>query len=427
MQESLLQFIWQYSLYTAIDLRTQRGEPITIAHPGTLNRDAGPDFLKARIRIADTTLVGHVELHVHSSDWLKHGHAGDDAYRNIVLHVVYTDDAPHAAGNAVPVLCLGPHIPAYVLDRYTHLLHTTHRIPCEAQHHTVSQLTKDGWLSRLLAERWEARLTEWESTLAQTIGDWRTLIFRRLAVAMGGKVNGEVFGMLAASLPLSILERHSENLLQTEALLFGQAGMLEDVFDEPYSKLLREEYQFLRTKYSLSPLPVHLWKFMRMRPASFPTLRIAQLAALLHREKNFLSRLLQDGVQDVEAMLSTAEASSFWKTHYRFGDAPGRQSRKALGEDTVRNILINTVAPVRFLYAHRQGSAGGGEAALAMLESVPAEDNAIIREWMRIGWSPRNAADTQAMLQLYNNYCAPKRCLECAVGLAIIRRRPVEG
>lgn len=396
-------------------------------HPGTLNRDAGPDFLKARIRIRETTLVGHVELHVRSSDWNRHGHASDNAYRNIILHVVYADDAPSAAGMDVPVLALGHSIPGYVLDRYTHLLHTTHRVPCEHQHQQVPRLTKDAWLSRMLAERWEARLTEWERLLNASQGDWRALLFRRLAIALGGKVNGDVFGMLAQSLPLAILEKHRGNLHQLEALLFGQAGMLEDLFEEPYPQALQAEYRFLRGKYSLTPLPAHLWRFMRMRPASFPTLRIAQLAALLHKEPHLLSQMLGEGAQSLEGLLSAAEAGEYWKTHYRFSEASVKRSQKTLGEDTARNILINAVAPVRFLYAHRQGGGKGAEDALTFLEGLPAEDNNIIREWERVGWKPRNASDTQALLQLFNQYCSAKRCLECSVGLSIIRRRPVEG
>lgn len=426
MQESLLQFIWQYSLYSPQGLRTQAGESITVVHPGGLNRDAGPDFLKARIRIGDTTLVGHVELHVRSSDWMRHGHTTDEAYHNIILHVVYADDAPEAAGANVPVLALGQAIPGYVLDRYTHLLHTTHRIPCEHQHQQVSQLTKDAWLSRMLAERWETRLTDWERSLEQTQGDWRVLLFERLAVALGGKVNGEIFGMLARSLPLAILEKHRDNLHQVEALLFGQAGMLEDVFEESYPQALQAEYRFLQTKHSLVRLPAHLWKFMRMRPASFPTLRIAQLAALLHREPLLLSRLLEENAPSLQAVLGAAEASEYWQTHYRFGEPAAKSSRKTVGEDTARNILINAVAPIRFLYAHRQGGGNGAEEALTFLEGLPVEDNNIIREWVRVDWKPRNAADTQALLQLFNQYCSAKRCLECSVGLSIIRRRPVE-
>lgn len=427
MQESLLQFIWQYSLYSPVGLRTQAGENVTVVHPGTLNRDAGPDFLKARIRIGNTTLIGHVELHIRSSDWNRHGHSGDKAYGNVILHVVYVDDAPEAASPGVPVLELASFIPAYVLERYTHLLHTAQRIPCEQQHQYVSPLTKDAWLSRLLAERWEARLTNWERILEQTQGNWRALLFHRLAVALGGKVNGEVFGMLAQSLPLTVLEKYRENLPQLEALLFGQAGMLNGVFKEEYPRALQDEYHFLHAKHNLTSLPAHLWKFMRMRPASFPTLRIAQLATLMHREPQLLSRLLEEGAPVLEKMLLATEASEYWQTHYRFDEPAVKRSRKALGEDLVRNVLINVVAPIRFLYAHRQGGGQNTEAALSLLEAVAAEDNNVIREWQRVGWEPRNAADTQALLQLFNQYCAAKRCLECPVGLSIIRRRPVEG
>lgn len=423
MQESLLQFIWQYSLYSPAGLRTTDGEPVTIVHPGKRNTDAGPDFTEARIRIGPALFIGQVELHVHSSDWERHGHRQNAAYRNIILHVVYRDDRPGIAGNT-PVLELAGAIPLYVLRQYTDLIETLQPIPCARQLSQVKSLTRESWLGRMLAERWECKLEEWAEQLEQSAGDWRSLLYWRMAANFGFKVNAVPFLMLAQSVPLSILGRHRENLLQVEALLFGQAGLLQGSFIDDYPRRLQEEYVFLAGKYRLRPVPAHLWKFMRLRPANFPTIRIAQFAMLLHRSVHLFTRFLEAGSAAETATLLEVEAGDYWLRHVRFDEPQQKASVKRLGADSVDNIIINTVAPLRFLYAHRQGKLPEQEQALQWLDEVPAENNAVIRRWEEAGWTVQHAAGSQGLLQLYNTYCSGKRCLECAIGLSIIRSGP---
>lgn len=423
MQESLLQFIWQYSLYSPAGLRTTDGEPVTVIHPGRRNTDAGPDFTEARIRIGNALFVGQVELHVQSSDWKRHGHQENAAYRNIILHVVYKDDSAGIAGNT-PVLQLGPAIPGYVLQQYGSLIDTLQPIACARQLDRVKGLVKESWLGRMLAERWEQKLEEWAGQLKQSAGDWRSLLYWRMAANFGFKVNTQPFLQLAQSLPLSILGRHRENLLQTEALLFGQAGMLNGRFRDEYPQQLQAEYKFLAGKYRLRPLPAHLWKFMRLRPANFPTIRIAQFAMLLHRSMHLLARLLEAaGIPEIESLLDVS-AGDYWQQHVRFDERQEKAVPRKLGTDSVHNIIINTVAPLRFLYAHQQGRTAEQEQALQLLEALPAEDNAVIRRWEEQGWKAGHAAASQALLQLYNHYCNNKRCLECSIGLSIIRSGP---
>lgn len=420
MNEALLQFIWQYSLYNPAGLQTTTGESVTVVHSGRLNRDSGPDFSESRIRIGNTLLVGNVELHLKSSDWVRHGHSSDAAYGNLVLHVVFENDVEGVAGNT-PVLELGRHIPSHIMPAYSGLVHTAGKLPCGTQHTTVRSITKEGWLSSMLAERWEHKLKDWNVMLNNTADDWRNLLYWRLAANFGFKTNAVPFLLLAQSLPINVPTRHKDNLMQIEALLFGQAGMLDGDFMDDYPRALQNEYEYLRRKYSLSPIKEHLWKFLRMRPANFPTLRIAQFAALIHKSLHLFSQVIETHtVKDVQPLLDVT-ASEYWDTHFQFDAKPVKAAPKSLGQGSVENIIINTIAPIQFLFAARHGTSTLQERALQLLEEVRAEKNSITDVWEANGWKPANAAQSQAMLQLYNNYCSRKRCLECSIGLNIIR------
>ena len=422
MQEKLLQFIWQYNLYRPAGLATTAGDPVHIIHGGTINTHAGPDFGTAKIKIGETTLIGNIELHVRTSDWLKHGHQTDEAYQKLILHVVYEHDIA-ALPAGIPVLALKPHIPAYVLAQYSSLLQTTAPLPCAGQLHRVKDITKESWLSRLLVERWEQKLGIWQQDLQQANNDWRTLLYWRMAANFGFKVNATPFLLLAQSLPMQLLSKQ-HGLKQIEALIFGQAGMLESDFQDDYPKALKEEYNYLRHKFSLTPIAGYLWKFLRLRPANFPTIRLAQFAALVHQSLHLFTSLGDHrGVKETKELLTVA-ASEYWDTHYRFDELQKVQSVKKLGEDSVENLLINTIAPIRFLYAYTQGLMAGQEQALALLEHLPAENNNITRLWNEHHWKGRHAAESQALIQLYNNYCTNKKCLECAIGLSIIKSGP---
>lgn len=421
MQEALLQFIWQYSLYRPAALYTQSGERVEVQSPGTRNTDAGPDFSMARVKVGETLLVGNVELHVRSSDWQRHRHDADTAYDRVILHVVYEDDGGHRR-EGLPLLELRDHIPEEVLQRYTDLIQTTAVLPCAASLGGVHDMTRRSWMSRMLVERWEQKLEQWAADLKQAGGDWHTLYWWRLAANFGFKVNAGPFLLLAQSLPLRLLLKQP-GLLQLEALLYGQAGFLEGSFTDDYPHALQAEFAYLKTKYRLAPMEMGAWKFMRLRPANFPSLRIAQLAALLHRAPALIHS--PGGSEDVAGLMQalSVPASEYWDRHYRFEDAPHVASRKMLGTDAAHNIIINTIAPIRFLYSHEQGRPRDAEAALQMLEALPAENNKITRMWATHGWASANAADSQSLIQLFNSYCSSKRCLECAVGLSIIRAR----
>lgn len=422
MQEKLLQFVWQYHLYRPDNLYTTDGEKVQVIHPGSLNTNAGPDFHSARIRIGKILLAGNVELHVRTSDWSRHGHDGDHAYSNLILHVVHEHDEPVLPAG-IAVLALKDHIPPFVIDKYTNLIQTTAPLPCATRLAGVKSIIKESWLSRLLVERLERRLTDWQDELSQANNDWRTFLYRRMASNFGFKVNSTAFLVLAQSLPLQHLGKQHQ-LLQIEALLFGQAGMLGGNFADEYPQLLQQEYRYLQRKYQLKPMPGHLWKFLRLRPANFPTVRIAQFAALVHQSLHLFTKI-GDGksLEELTRLLSVT-ASAYWNTHYRFDDGSHKDSPKRLGDDSVFNIIVNTIAPVQFLYNHQQGRIKESDEALQLLDKVPAENNNILRLWNEHHWKAENAAQSQALIQLYNHYCSRKRCLECSIGLSIIRSGP---
>lgn len=387
---------------------------------GRINRDSGPDFTEARIKVGKTTLVGNIELHLKSSDWNKHGHHNDPAYKNIILHVVYEHDRDPGL-SYVPVIELQHHIAPQLLKQYERLLNATNSIPCAQQHKNVRELTKESWLDRLLAERWEEKLHDWNIMLDASAEDWRNLLYWRMAANFGFKVNAAPFLALARSLPLNVLARHRENLFQIEALLLGQAGLLDKSFEEDYPDRLQGEYLYLKQKYKLQPIHGHLWKFMRMRPANFPTVRIAQFAALIHKSVHLFSQIIEShSINAIKELLDVA-AGEYWNDHFRLDEPQKGHSIKTMGKTSIQNIIINTVAPIQFLYASRQAGTDLGGKALKLLETLPPEENAITRRWKDNGWVAVNASQSQALIQLFNQYCSAKRCLECAVGLSVIR------
>lgn len=420
MQERLLHTIWQHSLYTPTGLKTIDGEPVTVIHPGRYNTDAGPDFLEAKVKVGNTTLAGHIEMHVRSSDWQKHGHDADKAYKNVILHIVHEHDM-NAGPKNTPVLCLAPYIPQDIISRYEYLSYAKTALPCANHLGNVKDIIKYSWLTRLLAERWEEKLGTWKELLDESAGDWSSLLYWRLAANFGFKVNADAFLMLAKSLPINILAKHRENLLQVEALLYGQAGMLEEEMEGVYPNALKTEYNYLRKKYKLTPIPEHSWKYMRLRPANFPTIRIAQFAALVHQSVHLFSVIIEkSSVIDIMPLFDV-RAGHYWETHYNFGEATEKDTKKKLGKTSIQNIIINTIAPIKFLYASRQSTEAEQERALKLLDELPAENNHIIDIWNNNSWQPANASQSQAQIQLYNNYCSKKRCLDCAIGLNIVK------
>ncbi|MBX2872044.1 MAG: DUF2851 family protein [Saprospiraceae bacterium] len=422
MKEELLHYVWRMQRFDCTRLLSTQGQKITIIQFGNHNHDAGPDFTHARIQIGDTLWAGHVEMHLKASDWLKHGHQSDPAYHNVILHVVLEEDTPiaHPDGTRIPCLELQSRIPAKVARLYKGLQHNSDWIPCEKLLPRVSDITRQLWLDRLLVERLERRCFRIKEILEENKFDWEACLYHSLARSFGMKVNGDAFEQLAKALPYPIVRKHQHNLLQLEALFFGQAGLLGRTFSETYPLHLQREYQFLAHKFQLAPMAAVYWKFLRMRPANFPSIRIAQLAKLYHQTEHLFSKVLAvKSIKDIENLFDI-QLAGYWKEHYLL-DKISTPKIKALGKNTIHILTINTLAPILFLYGKEKDLPSFCERALHLLESIPSEANHLITKWENIGFKPANAYQSQALLELHKRYCQPKNCLTCSIGSAILK------
>jgi hypothetical protein len=422
--EDFLHYVWKFRLFNRINLRTTEGEELEVYSAGIHNTNAGPDFQNARIRIGETTWAGNAELHISSSDWQKHGHTTDNAYDNVILHVVYRDDAPllRADGRRVPTLELKDRISAELFNRYHNLVFGNQTIiPCEGTIATVDSLTLQNWLTRILVERMEKRSEAIIATLANNRGDWEETFYQFLAANFGFKTNALPFELLAKSLPQNILAKHKNSPLQIEALIFGQAGFLADELTDAYPQKLKAEYDFLRKKYNLTPIKNHLWKFLRMRPQNFPTIRLAQFAALIVQSNHLFSKILDtQDVKGLKDLFSNIHVNEYWLTRYRF-DKESKPAGKSLGDASVNTLLLNTVAQFLFSYGKHLQLQHFISRSLKLLESIPAEQNNITADFVNLGLKINSAFESQAMLELKNNYCDYKKCLQCGVGIKILK------
>jgi len=419
--EYLVHFIWRYGLFNKENLLLKDGSAIELLSPGTYHKDSGPDFHQARIRIGETLWAGNIEIHLKSSDWFKHNHQFDKAYGSVILHVVLDFDAevPDMNGVSIPVLELRNYIPNELLERFRILASSMFSIPC-AEIGRVDVLTMHNWLDRLIVERLEQRSEQISQTIKSCKFDWQEAFHVFLFRAMGMHVNALPFEMLARKVPYKLLQKHKHSSFQLEALLFGQSGLLPPEADDEYVVRLIEEYRFLATKYSLKPMDSHVWKFMRMRPSNFPSLRIAQLAAMHVSSLIALERFAE--INNAKEMLHVflCEPSPFWSNHYSFSHV-SPASKKKLGKDTALTLILNAVIPFLFEYAAHRSNGSLRESCLEWMYEFKAESNSVVREWTALGIQPDSAAGSQALIHLKRNYCDAKRCLECAVGHRLLR------
>lgn len=419
LTEELFQHIWQLRLFTQTGLTTLDGLPLQILYPGMHNSHAGPDFTAAKIRIDQTLWAGNVELHLKTSDWYRHRHQRNKQYSNVILHVVYENDVTELTTGGIPCIELQQYVPKMLFERFARLRESAAFVPCGNNARNVPYIIWENWKERLLIERLDRKAGRLESWLAFNRYNWEVVCYWAIAEGTGLPVNREAFLQLAQSLPYNLLLKHQHSLFHLEALLFGQAGMLEEPFADEYPQQLQQEYNYMRHKYKLEALPVYQFKWLRMRPASFPAVRIASLAALLHKGRQLFSRILE--TEDLKGFeqLMTVQPSSYWQKHYRF-DMPSDNVHTA-GQQAVHNILINTVAPLLYVYGKEKMKYDYQVRAVDLINKLPAEANRIIEGWDDLGIRAKSAQDSQALLQLKNNYCDQKRCLQCAVGVSLLK------
>jgi hypothetical protein len=421
--EDLLYYIWRYRLFDFKALNTTNGEVIEIIDTGIRNTNAGPDFIMSKIRINSQLWVGNIEIHVKSSDWNMHGHRTDPAFNSVILHIVWDHDLEikNSLDQVIPSVELYTKVDNRLLSKYEYMMQNQLWVPCANSISSVSAITKESWLSRLMAERLEQKSKSILDLVDHNQRDWEAVCYQKLARSLGGQVNGEIMELLARITPLHLLFKHRDQLWQIEALLFGQSGLFA-VADQPdeYVNKLKEEYSFLQLKYNLKPLEASQWKFLRMRPANFPTLRIAQLARILFQTDFLFSKFLSASqVKEVINMLDVT-VTQYWRNHYTF-NTKSENKDKHLGMETINSIIINTISPLMFAYGISTANESYKERAITWLEALPAEKNTITKGWAELNWKARMAMDSQALIQLKNNYCNDKKCLQCNIGHQLIK------
>ncbi len=417
MTERLFQFIWQFQYYNKGNLCTVMGEPLQIIYAGLLNTQQGPDFLNAQVKCGDTVLAGSIELHVKASDWKQHGHSHDKNYKNCILHVVWENDKE--LGLKMPVLELKHRISHLLLAKYQTMMHSQAFIPCQEHIHKMSNIGFTAWKNRMLIERLQQKAEDIITQLQKNTQHWEEVFWQKLARNFGVTLNSDAFETIAASLPLKIIGKHKNNVVQLEALLLGQAGLLQNKFEEDYPIMLQKEYAFLQKKYRLVPIhyPVH---FLRMRPANFPTIRLAQLAALIYNSNHLFSVVKEtENVKEVLKLFDVT-ANDYWHYHYTFNEASAFK-KKVLGKQMTENIILNTLIPVLYAYGWYHNNESYKDKALQWAASLPPEKNHITKGFEALGIENKTAYDSQALLQLKNKYCSKKLCLQCAVGNKILK------
>ena len=423
MNESFLHYIWQMQYFRKEELCTKEGETVQVLHPGTLNTHAGPDFHASRIRIGGMEWSGSVEIHVRSSEWIDHHHDEDQAYENVILHVVWRMDRVilRRDQTVVPTVELWDRIDARLTKKYRQLVTSSFQIPCRGALRDVPEVYKISALDRALVERLERKSGEILGYYEATGRSWEETAYWVLSKNFGFKVNNEPFLQLAKSVPLRYLRRHSSSILQVESMLFGAAGFLEGPSNVDYFRSLQTEYKVLASKYRLPGLMKRSqWKFLRMRPANFPTLRIAQLAAVLRSQNQLFSGMFESTDLGLLKKFFSCEPSPYWRTHYYFGSHTSSEIH-VLGLDSIHTLVINAVIPLWAAYSLLHHDDTLLERAIEVLKSIPREENSIIRSCQNAGINLSNSHDTQAAIELFNNFCAKKRCLNCSIGTFLIR------
>jgi len=412
MNEKLFQYIWQFRHFNFNQLATVDNEPLQIIHPGILNTNQGPDFLNAKIKIGNTIWAGSIELHLLSSDWKTHKHNDDKNYNNVILHVVWQDDIDLKL--AFPTLELQSKVSKLLLTKYNELMNANSFIACQNNIHKVEPIIWNSWKDRLLAERLQDKAKRIFEYIQVNNTHWEEAFWWLLARNFGIKVNSDAFEKIARSISINILAKHKNQIHQTEALLFGQAGLLENNFTEAYPKMLQNEYLFYKNKYQLTPiqLPIH---FLRMRPSNFPTIRLAQLAMLIHNSNHLFGQIREsNSLKEIKSLLNVT-ANDYWHYHYTLSETSAFKE-KNLGMQMINNILINTIVPVLFAYGQYHKEQQYKDKALLWMEEIAAEKNEITKGFTTLNIENNNALDSQALIQLKNMYCNQKRCLNCAVG-----------
>ena len=418
MKEEFIYYLWENRLLH-LDLKTTDNEEITVLSVGNRNHDSGADFVNARIKIGDALWAGQVEIHVRASDWFKHNHHNDANYDSVILHVVYENDTDSLK---IPTLEIKDKFDLSIFHKYNWFFGSRNWIPCGEFVGGVQNFTLISWLDRMLVEHLEDECKDLDFKLKNNQYDWEQAFYQRLMRYFGLKVNNDSFEYLSRILPLNLLLRHRDNDIYIESMMFGCAGFLERDFEEDYPSLLKRDFMMLKSKFGLKVMPLSNWKFLRLRPPNFPTIRIAQLAKIITKNGNMFSKIRDaDDIQEIKDLFDI-ELNSYWDNHFQFDKTSKVERRKILGKTAVDLIIINAIVPMLFYYGHTHSLESYKEKAMSFLEQIEAEDNLIIRNFQNSGVVLQNAFQTQAILYMYKYYCKRRRCLECRIYSVLSRR-----
>lgn len=418
--EKLLHFIWQFQYFNKAELQTEAGEFLQILKQGNYNLNQGPDFSNGSVKIDNIILAGNIELHINASDWYKHHHTKDSNYSNVILHVVWNNDKPVIiAGKQIPTLVLQGRVTKTLLQRYEILLNETTSIPCTSFLPALSEIGWMAWKERLAAERLELKSQHVLALYEESNHHWEEVFWWIIARNFGIKVNANCFESIAKTISINILAKHKNQIHQIEALLLGQANLLNENFEDDYPKMLQKEYNFYQHKYNIAKL-IQSPFFLRMRPATFPTVRLAQLAMLIHKSSHLFSIIKEiKELKEVKLLLNIT-ANDYWHYHYQF-DVATNYKPKNLGKQMIDNIIINTIIPVLFAYGLYNKEQQYKDKAIAWLQQITAEENKITKKWKAVNISNNNAFDSQSLIHLTKEYCIKNNCLQCAIGNKILK------
>ena len=420
--EQLLHYVWKHKIFPLKELKTTTGQQVEVIDTGLANTDAGPDFFNAKLKLDGVLWIGNIEIHERSSDWFKHGHHADAGYNSVILHIASEIDTEISRSNGERIPQIQLICPEAVRTNYKELLETDSYPPCYRIIPSLPPFTAHSWMTALQMERFEQKATLLNERLKRCQGNWEDAFFITLARNFGFGLNGDAFETWAHRLPFRAVDKHRNDLFQIEAIFFGQAGMLEDSDGDGYYLRLKKEYTYLQHKFGLIPMDASLWRFLRLRPANFPHIRIAQLACLYHRAYGLLSRIMEtETLQGVRDILKGG-TSEYWLTHYTFGgSSPSRP--KALSNTSLDLLIINTVVTFLYAYGLHKGNRVLCARAGSFLEELKAENNYITRMWEQCGMKASNDADRQALIQLKKEYCDKKKCLYCRIGYEYLKRK----
>ena len=420
MNERLLHYIWQHCHFNTLNLKTTSNVPLSIRHVGQPNSNAGADFKFASIKLDKVEWHGDVEIHIVSSDWYKHKHHLDKNYQSVILHVVWQHDTEilNYKQDEIPCLELRPIVDKTLLNKYQILMSQRSWILCQHQIKRIDPFYISHFLERLTIERLEEKTVKFVKQFEQVENDWENTFYHALCYSLGLKLNSESFLKLSKRISISTINKHKDNLSQIEAMLFGTAGFLHNVYDQ-YGFLLRKEFLFLKHKYSLEEMDESEWYFMRLRPPSFPTIRLALLAQLLKSQSTLFSRVIACNIYDELKNIFQVSVSDYWLTHYHFKKSSPRR-KKSLGNQWINSMIINIICPLLFVYSKRKGQPTYQERAIRFLEEISAEKNTITKKFDEIGVKANNAMQSQGLIQLKTTYCDAKKCLNCNIGSKLL-------